>query len=124
LSEQESTPVPLDIALQVARSLLDGASPKWIAQRFNITLDDVEWSRQFAETTIIEYYRKRDVPITDFQAFCQEHMKSVLSLLLDWTERLRMPVIEPAALESEPEDDAGKKNGTSQGETGDTPDSP
>lgn len=125
MSEQEPTPVPLEIALQVARSLLDGASPDWIAQRFDITLDDVDWSRQLAETTITEYYRKRDVPITDFEAFCQENMKSVLSLLLDWTQRLRMPVYELSEMDPESENDAGKKNGTSQGENGgDTPDSP
>jgi hypothetical protein len=113
LSHQESTPVPLDIALRVARALLDGGSPKWVAERFELTLEEVEWSRQFAETTITEYYRKRDVPIPDFEAFCQTNMKSVLRLLLDWTERLRMPEL-----------DLDKKNGTSQGETGDTPDSP
>lgn len=100
--------------------MLDGASPDWITRRFEITLDEVEWSRRFAEASITEYYRKRDVPITDFESFCQEHMKSVLILLLDWTEQLRMPVYEP----SEPEDDERKKNGTSQGENGDTPDSP
>ena len=111
--------------MQVARSLLDGASPDWISQRFEITLDDIEWSRRFAETTITEYYRKRDVPITDFEAFCQEHMQSVLSLLLDWTQRLRMPVYEPLEPDPASEDDVGKKNGTSQGENGgDTPDSP
>ena len=83
MSEQEPTPVPLEIALQVARSLLDGASPDWIAQRFDITLDDVDWSRQLAETTITEYYRKRDVPITDFEAFCRQTGNELLEHSVD-----------------------------------------
>lgn len=123
MKDLADTPVPLDTAFRAARSLLDGAPEDWVAERFRLSLDEVDWSRRYAESAIKEHYRNKDVPIADFDAFCARHILDVIRLLLTWAEQLSLPQVPVSEPDAE-DDEASKKNGASQGEAGEIPGSP
>lgn len=79
-------PLAPSLRLRIGLSILDGASPQWIAETFGVTANDIDesWllcreslSRQFAGIDDGEY-RLLD------EAAIRERLDDALRLLLDW----------------------------------------